>query len=84
MQRQCKRCIKTNLICVSDGLELRDALFYAVECEFYEAIELLLEKDPQTNAQIVPGTTSPFEPGLTPFMLSANKNNYKILSMLYK
>nr|XP_039252029.1 short transient receptor potential channel 4-like isoform X1 [Styela clava] len=66
------------------GIELRDALFYAIECEFYEAIEMLLEKDSQTSVQIVPGTTSPFEPGLTPIMLSANKNNYKILTMLYK
>nr|XP_018669083.1 short transient receptor potential channel 4-like isoform X2 [Ciona intestinalis] len=66
------------------GIKLGDALFYAIQCEFIEAIELLLEKDPQTSLQVQPGTTSPFEPGLTPFMLAAHKNNYKILSVLYK
>ncbi|XP_076822128.1 short transient receptor potential channel 5-like isoform X3 [Clavelina lepadiformis] len=65
------------------GLKLGDALFYAIQCEFVEAIELLLEKDPQTSLQVAPGTTSPFEPGLTPFMLAAHRNNYRILSMLY-
>ena len=66
------------------GLDNGDALFYAIQCEFYEAIDLLLEKNPQTSLQIQPETTSPFEPGLTPMMLAAHKNNYKILLMLYR
>lgn len=65
-------------------MDLGDALFYAIQTEFYEAIVLLLQKDKQTTLQILPGTTSPFEPGLTPLMLAAHRNNYKILAMLYK
>lgn len=66
------------------NLTMGDVLFHAIDNELYKAIELLLEKDPQTGLQVSPGTTSPFSPGLTPFMLAAHKNNYKILSMLYK
>nr|CAB3267280.1 short transient receptor potential channel 4-like [Phallusia mammillata] len=67
-----------------EGVAMGDALFYAIQSEYIETIELLLEKDPQTSIQVMPGTTSPFEPGLTPFMMAAHKNNYKILALLYK
>jgi len=67
-----------------DSLNLGDSLFYAIQAEAYDIIEMLLEKDPQTSLRVLPGTTSPFEPGLTPFKFAAHKNNYRILSVLYK
>jgi len=65
-------------------LSLGESLFYAIKIEAYEIIEILLEKDPQTTLKIPLGTTSPFDPGLTPFKQASRKNNYRILSMLYK
>ena len=72
------------MLLYADGLSLGDSLFYAIQTEAYEVIELLLEKDPQTSLRVQPGTTSPFEPGLTPFKLASHKNNYRILSILYR
>ena len=75
--------IMKSKICV-ENLKQGDALFYAIQGEFYEAIELLLQNDPQITLQIQPGTTSPFPPGLTPIMFAAHRNNYKILAILYQ
>jgi len=84
VQSNTKWCLQALFLYGSDGIKLGDALFYAIQSECFDIIELILEKDPQTSLQVLPGTTSPFEPGLTPFMMAAHKNNYKILALLYK
>ena len=72
------------LILIIGSIELGDSLFYAIQTEQTDIVKLLLEKDPQVQLQVQPGTSSPFEPGLTPFMLAAHLNNYQILSLLYR
>ena len=67
-----------------DGLKLGNSLFFAIKRKFYKAIEKLLDEDPQTELKIEDGGNSMFEPGLTPVMLAARKNNFKILLMLHK
>ncbi|XP_037871365.1 transient-receptor-potential-like protein isoform X2 [Bombyx mori] len=71
------------------GVETRDALLQAINAEFVEAVELLLEheelihKDGEPYSwQKVDPNTAMFTPDITPLMLAAHKNNYEIIKIL--
>ncbi|XP_038218984.1 transient-receptor-potential-like protein isoform X2 [Zerene cesonia] len=71
------------------GVETKDALLQAINAEFVEAVELLLEheelihKHPSPYSwQKVDPTTAMFTRDLTPLVLAAHKNNYEIIKLL--
>ncbi|XP_045778485.1 transient-receptor-potential-like protein isoform X2 [Maniola jurtina] len=71
------------------GVQTKDALLQAINAEFVEAVELLLEheelihKDPGLHSwQKVELDTATFSPDVTPLMLAAHKNNYEIIKIL--
>ncbi|KAJ8922843.1 hypothetical protein NQ315_007878 [Exocentrus adspersus] len=71
------------------GVETRDSLLHAINVEFVEAVELLLEheelihKDGEPYSwQKVDINTGMFTPDLTPLILAAHRNNYEILKIL--
>ncbi|XP_066257264.1 transient-receptor-potential-like protein [Euwallacea similis] len=71
------------------GVDTRDALLYAINVEFVEAVELLLEheelvhKDGEPYSwQKVDINTATFTPDITPLILAAHRNNYEILKIL--
>ncbi|RZF48961.1 hypothetical protein LSTR_LSTR003037 [Laodelphax striatellus] len=71
------------------GIDTKDALLHAINAEFVEAVELLLEHeeiihkegDPYSWERADP-ITATFTPDITPLMLAAHKNNYEILKIL--
>ncbi|XP_065082989.1 transient-receptor-potential-like protein [Ochlerotatus camptorhynchus] len=70
-------------------VETKDGLLHAINAEFVEAVELLLEheelihKDGEPYSwQKVDINTALFTPDITPLMLAAHKNNYEILKIL--
>ncbi|CAK1542517.1 unnamed protein product [Leptosia nina] len=71
------------------GVQTKDALLQAINAEFVEAVELLLEheelihKHPAPYSwQKVDPTTALFTRDLTPLVLAAHKNNYEIIKIL--
>ncbi|XP_064074481.1 transient-receptor-potential-like protein isoform X2 [Vanessa tameamea] len=71
------------------GVATKDALLQAINAEFVEAVELLLEheelihKHPEPYSwQKVDSNTATFTPDITPLMLAAHKNNYEIIKIL--
>ncbi|XP_052842896.1 transient-receptor-potential-like protein [Drosophila gunungcola] len=71
------------------GVETKDALLHAINAEFVEAVELLLEHEEliykegeQYSWQKVDINTAMFAPDITPLMLAAHKNNFEILRIL--
>ncbi|XP_016974030.1 transient-receptor-potential-like protein isoform X3 [Drosophila rhopaloa] len=71
------------------GVETKDALLHAINAEFVEAVELLLEHEEliykegeQYSWQKVDINTAMFAPDVTPLMLAAHKNNFEILRIL--
>ncbi|XP_047515859.1 transient-receptor-potential-like protein isoform X1 [Pieris napi] len=71
------------------GVQTKDALLQAINAEFVEAVELLLEheelihKHPAPYSwQTVDPTTALFTRDLTPLVLAAHKNNYEIIKIL--
>ncbi|CAB0038807.1 unnamed protein product [Trichogramma brassicae] len=76
------------------GVETKDALLHAINEEFVEAVELLLEHEELLTAdtggggevlhswQKVDSTLARYPPDVTPLMLAARKNNYEILKLL--
>ncbi|XP_055372723.1 transient-receptor-potential-like protein isoform X2 [Condylostylus longicornis] len=71
------------------GVETQDALLQAINAEFVEAVELLLEHEELIHVegelyswQKVDLNTSRFTPDITPLILAAHKNNYEILKLL--
>nr|QDR50958.1 transient receptor potential-like protein [Heliconius melpomene] len=71
------------------GVATKDALLQAINAEFVEAVELLLEHEelihrhPEPYSwQRVDSNTSTFTPDITPLMLAAHKNNYEIIKIL--
>uniref|UniRef100_A0A8D8ZKX2 Transient-receptor-potential-like protein n=1 Tax=Cacopsylla melanoneura TaxID=428564 RepID=A0A8D8ZKX2_9HEMI len=71
------------------GVEPKDALLQAINSEFVEAVELLLEyeeivhKDGEPYSwEKVDKNTSMFTKDITPLILAAHKNNYEILKIL--
>ncbi|XP_061717205.1 LOW QUALITY PROTEIN: transient-receptor-potential-like protein [Cydia pomonella] len=71
------------------GVETKDALLQAINAEFVEAVELLLEHEeliykpgePYSWQKVDPNTAM-FTPDVTPLMLAAHKNNYEIIKIL--
>uniref|UniRef100_A0A6P7FQ08 Transient-receptor-potential-like protein isoform X1 n=2 Tax=Diabrotica virgifera virgifera TaxID=50390 RepID=A0A6P7FQ08_DIAVI len=71
------------------GVETKDSLLHAINVEFVEAVELLLEheelihKDGEPYSwQKVDINTAMFTPDITPLILAAHRNNYEILKIL--
>ncbi|XP_066154304.1 transient-receptor-potential-like protein isoform X2 [Euwallacea fornicatus] len=71
------------------GVDTRDALLYAINVEFVEAVELLLEHEELIHKegelyswQKVDINTATFTPDITPLILAAHRNNYEILKIL--
>ncbi|KAL7303189.1 hypothetical protein TKK_0004392 [Trichogramma kaykai] len=77
------------------GVETKDALLHAINEEFVEAVELLLEHEELLTGadtggggevlhswQKVDSALARYPPDMTPLMLAARKNNYEILKLL--
>ncbi|KAG4074110.1 hypothetical protein HA402_014315 [Bradysia odoriphaga] len=71
------------------GVETKDALLQAINAEFVEAVELLLEHEELIHVENEPYSwqkvemnTSMFTPDITPLVLAAHRNNYEILKIL--
>ncbi|XP_060530177.1 LOW QUALITY PROTEIN: transient-receptor-potential-like protein [Cylas formicarius] len=71
------------------GVETRDALLHAINVEFVEAVELLLEHEELIHQEAEPYSwqkvdinTAMFTPDITPLILAAHRNNYEILKIL--
>ncbi|XP_045597326.2 LOW QUALITY PROTEIN: transient-receptor-potential-like protein [Procambarus clarkii] len=71
------------------GVETRDALLHAIDAEFVEAVEVLLEheevihKDGELYSwEKADRNTSAFTPEITPLILAAHRDNYEILKIL--
>ncbi|XP_073954562.1 transient-receptor-potential-like protein isoform X2 [Choristoneura fumiferana] len=70
-------------------VQTKDALLQAINAEFVEAVELLLEHEELIykpgepySWQKVDCNTAMFTPDITPLMLAAHKNNYEIIKIL--
>ncbi|XP_044748537.1 transient-receptor-potential-like protein [Coccinella septempunctata] len=71
------------------GVQTKDALLHAINVEFVEAVELLLEHEELIHTegepyswQTVDSNTASFTPDITPLILAAHRNNYEILKIL--
>ncbi|XP_064119296.1 transient-receptor-potential-like protein isoform X2 [Macrobrachium nipponense] len=71
------------------GVETRDALLHAIDSEFVEAVEVLLEHEEVIHKDGDPYSwekadrnTSAFTPEITPLILAAHRDNYEILKIL--
>ncbi|XP_042886477.1 transient-receptor-potential-like protein [Penaeus japonicus] len=71
------------------GVETRDALLHAIDSEFVEAVEVLLEHEEVIHKEgelysweLADRNTSAFTPEITPLILAAHRDNYEILKIL--
>ncbi|XP_037567454.2 transient-receptor-potential-like protein [Dermacentor silvarum] len=71
------------------SVEVQDSLLHAINAEYVEAVELLLDYEENThvegeryNWEKVNSATSTFNPEITPLILAAHRNNYEILKLL--
>nr|CAD7400654.1 unnamed protein product [Timema cristinae] len=71
------------------GVRTKDALLHAINVEFVEAVELLLEYEELVHKEGEPYSwenvdwnISMFTPDITPLILAAHRNNYEILKIL--
>ncbi|KAK8777751.1 hypothetical protein V5799_020907, partial [Amblyomma americanum] len=71
------------------NVEVQDSLLHAINAEYVEAVELLLDYEESThvegeryNWEKVNAATSTFNPEITPLILAAHRNNYEILKLL--
>ncbi|KAL0125769.1 hypothetical protein PUN28_004670 [Cardiocondyla obscurior] len=78
------------------GVETKDALLHAIDQEFVEAVELLLEHEELLTNQVaensekeiihswqkVDSASARYSPDMTPLVLAAQRNNYEILKLL--
>jgi len=71
------------------GVEPKDNLLHAINAEFVEAVELLLQYEELVLTEGEPYSwekvdwnTAYFTPDITPLILAAHKNNYEIIKML--
>jgi len=71
------------------GVDTKDSLLLAIDCEFVEAAEILLEHEDIIHKEGEPYSwekidrqISSFTPDITPLILAAHKNNYEILKIL--
>ena len=74
---------------LESGIQTRDSLLLAIDEEYVEGVELLLEHEervwktgsPHSWEAIDPVRAS-YTPDITPLVLAAHKNNYEILKIL--
>lgn len=78
-----------NMICalLDQGAEMRDALLHAINEEFVEAVELLLDQEDAIWEEGTPHSweaieRETFTSDITPLILAAHKNNYEIIKIL--
>ncbi|XP_076339778.1 transient-receptor-potential-like protein isoform X2 [Tachypleus tridentatus] len=71
------------------GVQTNDALLHAINVEYVEAVELLLEYEEVIHKEGEPYSwervsqdTATFTPEITPLILAAHKDNYEILKLL--
>ena len=64
-------------------MEIRDALFHAIEKDFRDGVELILKHNPCLGMKIV-GNNYFFPPDISPYRYAAWKNKYEMLKILYK
>ncbi|KAF4532038.1 hypothetical protein B566_EDAN015017 [Ephemera danica] len=71
------------------GVATKDSLLHAINVEFIEAVELLLQheelihKEGQPHSwESVDTTTATFAPDITPLTLAAHRDNFEIIKML--
>ncbi|XP_025422730.1 transient-receptor-potential-like protein isoform X2 [Sipha flava] len=71
------------------GVGPKDNLLHAINAEFVEAVELLLQYEELVHTEGEPYSwervdwnTAYFTPDITPLILAAHKNNYEIIKML--
>ncbi|XP_050434366.1 transient-receptor-potential-like protein [Adelges cooleyi] len=71
------------------GVNPKDTLLHAINAEFVEAVELLLQYEELVHVEgelysweKVDWNTAYFTPDITPLILAAHKNNYEIIKML--
>ncbi|XP_013773346.1 transient-receptor-potential-like protein isoform X1 [Limulus polyphemus] len=74
---------------VIEGVQTNDALLHAINVEYVEAVELLLEYEEFIHKEGEPYSwervsqdTATFTPEITPLILAAHKDNYEILKLL--
>ncbi|KAF2366307.1 Transient receptor potential channel [Trinorchestia longiramus] len=71
------------------GLDTKDSLLHAIDVEFVEAVEVLLEHEEVIHKDGEPYSwekidrhTASFTPEITPLILAAHRDNYEILKIL--
>ncbi|ODM97381.1 Transient-receptor-potential-like protein [Orchesella cincta] len=71
------------------GVKTADALLHAIDREFVEAVELLLEHEELIHKEgelysweNIDRDTATFTPEITPLILAAHRNNYEIVKIL--
>lgn len=74
---------------LDNGVECRDALLHAINAEYVEAVDLLLEHEETIHKEGEPHSwekvdrdISTFTSEITPLILAAHKDNYEILKLL--
>jgi len=68
---------------LQNEVEIRDALFHAIEKDFRDGVELILKHNPCLGMKIV-GNNYFFPPDISPYRYAAWKNKYEMLKILYK
>ncbi|KAA0203063.1 hypothetical protein HAZT_HAZT008002, partial [Hyalella azteca] len=71
------------------GVDTKDSLLHAIDVEFVEAVEVLLEHEEVIHKEGEPYSwekidrhTASFTPEITPLILAAHRDNYEILKIL--
>ncbi|CAG2114527.1 unnamed protein product, partial [Medioppia subpectinata] len=72
---------------INAGVEMKDALLHAINEEFVEAVELLLDNEDQTHVADQPHSweaveRETFTSDITPLVLAAHRNNYEIIKII--
>ncbi|KAJ6222598.1 hypothetical protein RDWZM_001143 [Blomia tropicalis] len=72
---------------ISAGIEMKDALLHAINEEFVEAVELLLDQENLIHIPDSPHSwetteCETFTSDITPLVLAAHRNNYEIIKIL--
>ena len=76
-------------ILLEAGIQTRDSLLLAIDEEYVEGVELLLEheervwsRDSPHSWEALDPVSASYTPDITPLKLAAHKNNYEILKIL--
>lgn len=63
---------------------MKPSIFHAIECNFYEALKFLLPENYVDREWMIISKDDYFQKALTPILLAAINNNYRILRRLYE